>query len=205
EFLGQVLGLIGREALPADEGVEGIPIAGTQAGERVLSLRRIAILGGDDQAPMGSGKATWSYWGRIRIGAIGRHGRILMRRLKAGQKSRSFFGLEPWLPNSFLERFAKKLFEFDLRLVEVFSEFFPRRRVERLHDRLCPTIHLLKGLVQRLFCLFAIHFFQHVVDDFPITHRMPPKVFGSAESSSSLAPRSTDHPPHPAPPLNNLP
>src|SRR5262249_11274953 len=52
ELLGQVLGLVRPVPLPADEGVEGIPVGPAQGGEGFTGPRRGLVSGGEDQAPL---------------------------------------------------------------------------------------------------------------------------------------------------------
>src|SRR5438093_12758032 len=86
ELLRQVLGLVGRMALAADESVKWIPIGAAQAGKGLFRLRRAPILGGDDEAPMGGREPAGGSWERFWLWVKERHGRILMR---SGVKSSS--------------------------------------------------------------------------------------------------------------------
>src|SRR5207248_761129 len=75
ELLGQVWGLVGRVALAADEGVEGIPVGAAQGGQRLTGLRRGSVAGGDDQAPAGGGELAGGAGPEFGVG--GGHARIV--------------------------------------------------------------------------------------------------------------------------------
>ena len=77
-LLGQVLRFIWFIALPADKGVEGIPITSAKRGQRLTRLRRVAILRSRNDAPMRRREPPGGKKHRMTIG-IG-HGAIVMRR-----------------------------------------------------------------------------------------------------------------------------
>src|SRR2546425_1103115 len=60
QLLGEVLGQVSGMALPADEGVERVPVGAAQLGQRRLRGGRVALPGRKDHAPVGGRKGSWS-------------------------------------------------------------------------------------------------------------------------------------------------